>query len=207
MSQDTQRTDHPDAGFTLIEMLIVMIILGIVISALSLALAVTLRAAPSSEARLDDSRATRSLANSLSHDTTSAPPFLGETPQGGIILMSDDPANSNDCGGAGDNLLHLQWTQVASTSKTFVANYRYVATADGAVIRRFTCSHSGSDPFGDVRSSTITSGLSSTQSPTVTVDLDSITGYVDRVKFELIGNSGERVRVDTSSRNPADFFS
>lgn len=199
-------SEAPDAGFTLIEILIAMIVLGIVMSTLAAAMSIVFSVLPDAEDRLDDARATRTLGTWLAQDTISTPPFVGEQAQGGMIKMSDDPANSNDCGGAGVNLLHLQWTQDASRPQTFVANYRFVDGPNGAVIHRYACASEGAGPFVTSRGGVVTSGLRSGITPVVAFDLDDATGGVVRVKFFLTGDEGESVRVDTSSRNPADFF-
>mgnify|MGYP000246919284 CR=1 FL=1 len=84
-SAPTPTGTHRDDGFTLIEVIIVLVILGIVMSSLSLAFSVALRTNPDNESRVDDARSTRSLATWLSYDVSSTPPFVGETAQGGIV--------------------------------------------------------------------------------------------------------------------------
>lgn len=195
-----------DAGTTLNEILISMLVLGVIMSALTAALSITFRSLPEAESRLDDARATRSIGMWLAQDTMSTPPFVGEQSQGGMIVRDDDPPNSNDCTGDGSNLLHLQWTQSSSADVTFVANYRYVDTGVDATIQRYACHSTGGAAFvNDGRSSVLT-GLAPGLVPNVVLDLDSATGGVERVRFYLTGAEGESVRVDTRSRNPADFF-
>ena len=184
-----------------------MIVLGMITSALTAALSITLRSLPEAESRLDDARATRSLGMWLAQDTMSTPPFVGEQAQGGMIRLDQDPANSNDCNEAGTNLLHLQWTQSSSADTTFVANYRYVQEGPEAVIRRFTCQSVDGGAFGSDGRANVLTGLAPGLVPNVVFDLDGTSGEVDRVRFYLTGAAGESVRVDTRSRNPADFFS
>lgn len=198
------RSDHAgDAGFSLIEVLIVVVVLGIVMSALTAAVMTTLNAAPATEARLDDARSTRSLATWLSHDTTSTPPFLPEQAQGGMDISPTATADNNDCGGAGTNLLHLQWTESSSLSTTHVANYRFVVTGDQGVVRRYACSRTGAAAFLLTFDRPITPPLDPATTPIVTVDQPA---DVASVTFSLTGLSGETVQVETASRNPADFF-
>lgn len=199
------RVRRQDPGFTLVELLIAVAVLGILMSTISAAIVVTLRTTPDTERRLDDARSTRSLATWLSHDTTSAPPFLPEREQGGVDVSTAPSADNNDCGGAGTNLLHLQWTEDSFLHRTYVANYRFVVDSGDGEIIRYSCSKPESAAFGDASSLRMVEGIDPSAVPTVTPHLDPA-GDVESVTFELDGQSGERVFVETSSRNPADFF-
>lgn len=193
--------DRRDVGFTLLEVTIVLVILGIVMSSLGLALSVALRSNPDTEARLDDSRSTRSLATWLSYDTSSAPPFVGNQAQGGMVT-----SEINECNGPGNNLLELTWVEAAPTAVTFVSGYRFIVRPDGdGEIVRVTCQRIGTGSFGSAATRTLTSNLSPSAAPTATLVVDSV-GEVTKVTFELTGNGGESVLVETASRNPADFF-
>lgn len=206
---DMQRSPHrpDDGGFTIVEILVSIVVLGVITTVLGVAISVSLQAAPDTETRLDDARATRSLATWLANDTISTPPFMPEQTQGGIITdQSPSAPDNNDCGAAGTNLLHLQWTEVTNQSLTFVANYRLEVVGGEAIIKRHLCSKVDAGAFAMVTSRTITSGLSPTTPPTITTTIDPITLNVDSIEFELVGSSGEVVFVETGSRNPADFF-
>jgi prepilin-type N-terminal cleavage/methylation domain-containing protein len=194
-----------EPGFTLVELSIVIVVLGIVMSTLAMAISVAFRTAPQTENRLDDARATRALATWLSHDTTSAPPFLPETAQGGLdISLAPTPTN-NDCAAPGSNLLHLQWREAAFSDQTFVANYRFVTTGTSGEIVRNVCSSTGGGPFVAVTSRRLLTGLDPAKPPAVTVK-QLAGGNVTSVTFGLTGKSGEKVAIETGSRNPADFF-
>lgn len=194
----TTRSD--DQGFSLIELLIVIVVMGTIMSTLAAALVISLRVAPTTENRLDDARATRALATWLSYDTTSAPPFLPEQAQGGIDL---DPA-AGDCGGEGTSLLHLQWTESSFSSRTYVANYRFVVTGDSGEIIRYYCVQTGTDVV-TLSARSLTRGLDPLDPPSVTANQDPGPD-VSSVSFVLNGKSGEQVLVETASRNPASFF-
>jgi prepilin-type N-terminal cleavage/methylation domain-containing protein len=196
----TAHADRNDRGFTLLEVTIVLVVLGIVMSALALAVSVALRANPDTEARLDDSRSTRSLATWLSYDTSSTPPFATEQAQGGMVT-----SEVNDCGGPGANLLQLKWVEAAPTAVTYVSSYRFIVQPEGGEIVRVTCKRIGSGSFGSTSTRTLTSNLKPSAAPTVNLVIGSV-GEVTKVSFALTGNAGESVLVETASRNPADFF-
>ena len=192
---------HRDGGFTLIEVIIVLVILGIVMSSLSLALSVALRTNPDNQSRVDDARATRSLATWLSYDVSSTPPFVGERAQGGIVT-----GQANDCGGPGSNLLHLKWIEAAPAPVTYVASYRFVVQADGTgEIVRVSCKRLGTGPWSPSSIQNLTSDLKASAAPTVALAVVGA-GPVTKVTFSLTGNTGQSVLVETASRNPADFF-
>lgn len=196
-----------DVGSTLPETLMSVLVLGIIMTTIAMAISTTFRVNPDTETRLDDARATRGLATWLAGDTISAPPFLPETAQGGIVLDQDPSAtNNNDCAAPGTNLVHLQWTEVTDQARTYVANYRWVIDPDGtASIVRHVCWRAGTDPFTQTTQRTLTSALTASSPPTITA-LFNASGDVDSIQFELVGDTGETVLVETGSRNPADFF-
>ena len=155
--------ERDDQGFTVVELLIVVVVMGTLVSTLAAALVLSLRTAPRAEDRLDDARSTRALATWLSYDTTSAPPFLPEQAQGGIDLTSA----ANDCGGAGTNLLHLQWTESSFTRRTYVANYRFLDS--GEIVRYYCSQKEGDAAFVSLSAQTLTRGLDPADPPTVSV--------------------------------------
>jgi prepilin-type N-terminal cleavage/methylation domain-containing protein len=197
-------TARRDGGFTLVELVVVVSLVGLLMTVLASTIVVSLRATPDTESRLDDARATRALATWLSHDTTSAPRFLPEQAQGGINLTTTAVGDNNDCGGEGTNLLHLQWTEDSFIDTTHVANYRFVVNGEQGQIRRYSCSAVGTGAFSGGSSRLLMSGLDSTQLPVVVPE--PATGDVVTLTFQLTGKSGETVAVETGSRNPADFF-
>jgi prepilin-type N-terminal cleavage/methylation domain-containing protein len=191
-----------DGGFTLVELLIVISILGLIVSTLSASIVVILRTTPGTSSRIDDARTLRGMSTWLAHDVTSTPPFLPEDSNGGI----DTATGRNDCSAPGSNVLHLSWTENDGADiRRFVSSYRYVVNGDDARITRFTCVRVNSGPFSAARTTNLTSGLSTTQTPVMSFDTDGA-GRVTVVKMRLYGASGEQAIVDTSSRNPAAYL-
>jgi hypothetical protein len=188
----------------MVELLIVISLIAIIVPCLAVAFSVIVRTTPNTQIRIDDARSTRGLATWLSHDTTSAPRFQPLTDQGGI----DTSPGVNTCNGAGVNLLHLQWTEHGFQDRTFVASYRFVPQGAEARVVRYTCSATGSGSFSGTRSIGLTSGLSPSQPPEVVLQpVGRLSGDpVESVDMILTAVSGERVLVQTGSRNPSDFF-
>ena len=189
-----------ERGFTLIEVLVVISIFGTIMSALTLAFVAIVRTTPGTETRIDDARSTRGLATWLSHDTTSAPPYLPEQAAGGIDLS----AGANDCGVAvGDNVLHLTWLEDGFSTKTYVANYRYVVDGDQARVVRYTCTGNGA-VFSAPSSVNLTSGLAPSTPPVITPNY--VGTEVVSVDLVLTAASGSKVLIETGSRNPVEFY-
>ena len=216
MSALRRRPD--DAGFTLVELLIVIAVQGIIVTAIAAAFMVFVRTAPGTEVRLDDARSTRGLSTWLSHDTTSAPPFMLPDHRG---WMDTNPA-SNSCGGDGSNLLELSWRERGFATTTFYAGYRAVERDGTLTIVRYSCMSTGGGPtsMGTVN---LTAGLDATA--WVAADGGPARAYkyvwawrdvidpavpcptVESVVFYLraAGNTTD-VEVVTGSRNPTEDF-
>jgi prepilin-type N-terminal cleavage/methylation domain-containing protein len=197
-----RRGSRRDGGFTVIEVLIVVTLMGLITATLSAAIIVILKATPSTGLRIDDARTLRGMSTWLAQDVTSTPPFIPEDSNGGI----DTSPGRNDCAAPGSNVLNLSWSEYnGSGTRRYIASYRYITDASGARIARYICSSPDGVTYGGGRSTNLTSGLSTTQPPTASFDTDAF-GRVTVVKVRLYGASGEQVIVDTSSRNPAAYL-
>lgn len=190
------RREEPDRGFTLIEILIVMSVMGIILGALSAAFVVIVRTSPSSELRVDDARSTRGLATWLSHDTASAPPYDYADPKGWI----DETTGGSCAGTSGSNLVEFSWREEGFSTQTFYANYRYVANGAEATVVRYSCSTSST-----TTKLNLTAGLDPLDPPDVT--LNKVGTDVVSVDFLLHAAGGSDVLVQTGSRNPVEFYS
>lgn len=218
-----------DQGFTLVELIMVMLLMGIVTAAIGAAAIVVLRAAPSTQFRIEDARATRSLQTWLSYDVGSAPAtVLGS--RGGYDTTALAP---NSCGGSGDNIAYIEWVEDDGGATRYVANYRLVASGSDFTIVRYTCEDSGAG-FGSASSSNVTRGISDAtcagfappdpyaQLVLSTSDnntpLDPTDDYdTAELQFCLVaaaantglsagGGDTTEVLVSVSSRNPSEFF-
>jgi len=192
-------------GFTLPELTIAITLSGVLIAALATALSVALRVTPTSEDRIDDARSTRSLSTWLAQDTTSTPPFWPEQALGGFNIETTDDGTNNACGGLGDNVVHMRWSETVNSSTEFVSNYRFVVDGGTAQIRRYTCYSEMADPFVVTADRAVTPDLDPAQIPVTSIATD-VSGNVTVLAFTLAGTSGETVLIETTSRNPSDFF-
>ena len=122
-----------DRGFTLVETIVVVLMVGVLASVMVAVIAVILRNVPGTEARADDSRSYQRLIQWLPRDAASTP--AGE-------FDTTGPWASPGCDGAtGKYLAHMSWP---SDSGTTVAEYRLVPNSPGGRVQRFTCSSDGS---------------------------------------------------------------
>jgi hypothetical protein len=89
---------------------------------------------------------------------------------------------------------------------SYVANYRFVIEGATARVYRYACSSANGDPYVRESARAITPDLDPSAVPVADLVTDAA-GRVTVVAFRLTGLSGESVLVETSSRNPSDFFS
>lgn len=201
-----RRGQDRDAGFSLPEILISIVVMSTIATVLVGVVSVVLRNVPSTEARAEDARSVMGLVTWLPQDVDSTPPT-------GFDI---DPSTASGCGvdPAGSiNLLRLQWSEhVSGTTTTYISNYRHLTEGAAANVKRVTCSGAGSPPFasGVVQNVTgqlpvLPAGWSPGQPPaSVTIATDAVTGNVDLVTFALTTFDGDLVKVDSAPKNPAE---
>ena len=102
---DRAEGSRPDAGFTLVDLLIAMVLATLLVGSLSAALVMALRASPTTEDRIDDARSTRTLSTWLTQDTMSTPPYSPEVTLGGFDVSTVATTSNNLCGAPGANVL------------------------------------------------------------------------------------------------------
>lgn len=204
-----------DGGFTLPEVLITVVTIGIISTVLAGIASVVLRNTPDAEARADDARSMLGLVTWLPQDVDSTPPNGFDT----------DPNSDSDCGvdrPGSVSLLHMQWTErLGATTTTFLANYRHVPIDGAFRLQRITCSGTGSLPFSNRSTQNLTSGLPalppgwSPGQPPLKVQVfpkveanpaatPPIPGNPASVTFEITTLDGAVVRTDSAAKNPAE---
>ena len=120
-------------GFTLVEVIIVVAILGLVMSALAAAFVVVLRVSPASQTRADDARALLGLTNWVSQDVASA-----EEDQ---FIIGPHTSSCSSGVPASTGLLELRWSEGVTI---FSVDYRYVPAGSGSgTIHRYSCKDGG----------------------------------------------------------------
>lgn len=189
-------------GFTLIEVLIVVVLMGVLMSAVAAVFSVIVRTAPTTENRVDD-------AVSLLGLTTWLPPDVNSTP--GVEIASTaahwntGPSGSGCASGdIGENLVVLNWSEQTGSSPTaYTANYRLENDgAGGSTMWRVSCTDGGA---GTVRK--LVRDLPSTSTGPVTVTIRDETD--DKGVTKIVGLSmtvttanGDQLRFDAQSNNP-----
>jgi prepilin-type N-terminal cleavage/methylation domain-containing protein len=201
---ESHRKDH---GFTLIEVLIVVILMGVLMSSLAAVFSVIVRTAPSAENRADNAVSLLSL-------TTWLPPDVNSTP---AVAIASAAANWNTAvvapsgcssGDIGNNLVVLKWSEQTGSSPTsYTANYRLGDDgAGGSTMWRISCTNGG---FGNVRQLVRDLPPLSTDPVTVTIrdetdDLGATT--VVGLSMSVTTVSGDVLRFDAQSNNPDDVL-
>jgi prepilin-type N-terminal cleavage/methylation domain-containing protein len=198
-----------DRGFTLIEAIIVISILGLLASVIAAAFVVVIRTSPASEARADDSRSLLGITNWLSQDvaSTSESGFEGgDTDHNPGVDSAPTKCAASSVPSNSQGLLQLTWGN-------FVVNYRWLPSAQGeGAIYRYTClvgqPASRLRVSADMRSAPLASTLALRPAPVAINLLPTQTGNVGNggiefflYAFEATGAQRELLRLDASTRN------
>lgn len=189
-------------GFTLIELVVVVALLGLISAVLASAIVVVLRNNPANTERLDDSRVVKGLVTWLPQD-------IDSTPTGGFETDRNAPTG---CSGAnpGVSILKLTWTeQLNGTTTRFRSNYRYVTEGEQATVVRITCHGTGAEPLGAPATITVASSLQPLPGDWDPGELPArvVLTYngpeVQLVRTELRTATGKVMRVEAASKNPS----
>ena len=125
-----------DAGFTLTELLIVVVVMGFLMATLAGVITVALRATPPTQDRVDDARGLQGLVTWLPQDVDAAPPDGFDRSLTAWPCAGAAPTNSY-------NVLTVRWTEVAATTTAYAASYRYERTSSGWAMGRYFCTNAG----------------------------------------------------------------
>jgi prepilin-type N-terminal cleavage/methylation domain-containing protein len=201
MSGDTVR--RRDSGFTLIEAVICIALMGLLASVVSTAIVVTLRSSPAVADRADAAVNVQGLVTWLPQDVDSAAPGTFDT----------DPAATSGCTGTdpGFNLLKVTWYEQITSLTNFAASYRYVpeaVPADGGKIVRVYCVV-GTAPAVLTVSGTIPEWVAGSEPVEITLtdspaDPDTL---VDSAKFSIEPLIGKTIVIDATTKNPNEELS
>jgi prepilin-type N-terminal cleavage/methylation domain-containing protein len=208
-----ERHASRDGGFTLVELLISLVVVGLMAGTITAVFSVIVRTTPQAEARADDARSLLGLSTWLPSDLSSTPHVpCSDAPScaTSASVWDKSPGTPSGCAGTdqGINVLRLSWTEsfgsVATTS-TYVADYRFFQVASSWKLQRVSCVLGG--PRTTLR---LSSALPPPTNPAtwaagttplwVTWKLDSDSNLVG-ASLEVQTISGDHVRVDGSSNN------
>jgi prepilin-type N-terminal cleavage/methylation domain-containing protein len=192
-----------DRGFTLPEVLIVVVLMGVLATAIAAVFVVIVRTTPTTEARNDDAR-------SLLGVTTWFPPDVNSTPRVPLASASANwdisPASASGCssGDVGTNLVVLRWSeQTGSTPVTYAASYRIQDESDGtSTIWRIACSNGGA---GSVIA--VARELPPTGTNPVVMTIRDDTVQVIGLSMQVTTAEGDTLRIDAQSNNPNGVLS
>jgi prepilin-type N-terminal cleavage/methylation domain-containing protein len=123
-------------GFTLVELLIVVVIMGTLMSVLSAVIITALRTTPPTQARVDDARGLQGLVTWLPQDVDATPPDGFDRSPSAWPCAAPAPTTSY-------NLLAMKWTETTATSASFAASYRYEQSGGAWTIVRYYCAVGG----------------------------------------------------------------
>lgn len=167
-----QRTDRDDGGFTLIETLIVVVVMGLIVTAIAGTIVVVLRTSPPTEVRAEDARSVQGLVTWLPQDIDAAPPDGFNRDHGYWPCGGTAPAESY-------NILTSEWTETMVNVRSFAATYRYERKGDNWYMVRYFCEDNTSGVMGAAERINLTSQLPEWNSTTPPAWVSMCRTFVD----------------------------
>lgn len=185
-------TRDADRGFTLIEVMVVAVLLGLITAVIAFAITTVLRVTPVAESQVTNARSIQGLTAWFSSDAASVVP---DDPDGVNLTSPLKCANSEASPGA--NLVEFRWTAAEPSTTTFVAAYRLEPSAAGHSVYRYECSGSGSPPYSATTTQKLTGPLS---------DFNNVTWTTSppRIGLELRALDGTAIGLEATPRSPDD---
>lgn len=162
-----------DAGFTLVELLMVIAMTGLITSAIASALSVGLRSTDEAAQRLAESVDTQLLSAYFPQDVQSAGP--------GAADVSTAVGATAGCGGGGSNVLALRSVDPSGAARG--VSYRLVTVAGESQLVRYACGGaSGSTELVVARSLRGGGAVADTSAlPRISLRLTAVSGYTGTV--------------------------
>jgi len=200
-----------DNGFTLIEVLIVISMMGVLSATLATVFTVIVRTTPDANARVTDARSLKGLVTWIPQD-------MDATPPGGF----DDSHSAWSCAGAAPsdsyNVVAMSWDEQGDTSTQFYASYRYELDGSEWVMARYACQDGGpasrinmtselptwndSDPPAWVEMCSAQLDAASGECDSADEVADPTTQPVESMKVTLTLLDGTLYTIDAAAKNP-----
>ncbi len=181
-----------DPGFTLIEVVVVSVLVGLIALVIGFAITTVLRVTPVADSQVSTARSVQGLTVWFPADVASA------VASGANITTTP---SSLTCAGSeaatGVNLIELEWTVAELATSTFVAAYRLEPGVGGDIVHRYECSDATGPLFDDTTSQTLTGPLSSG------TGVATATPTFDQVTLQLEGLDGTPINIEATPRNTA----
>jgi prepilin-type N-terminal cleavage/methylation domain-containing protein len=125
-----------EGGFTLIEVLIVITMIGVLSATLAAVFSVIVRTTPDADARVTDARSLKGLVTWIPQDMDAAPPTGFDDSHSAWACAGAPPADSH-------NVIAMTWTEVSDVTSVFHASYRYELRNGKWAIARYSCKDVG----------------------------------------------------------------
>lgn len=178
-----------DQGFTLIEVIIVTVLVGLISLVIGFAVTTVLRVTPTVDSQISNARAAQGLTIWFPDDAASAVASGANITSNPSVLTCVGSEST-----PGVNLLELRWTVAEPASTTFVAAYRLEPDGVDRAVHRYQCSDS-TGPFNDTGGQKLTG-------PLVNASV-TVTPSFDRITLELQPLDGTPINVEATPRSPA----
>ncbi len=140
-------------GFTLIEVVIVVLMVGVITAAVFASISATLRHAPPTEVRADDARSMQGLVTWLPQDVDATPPD-GFNRDPGHFPCAGLPNTGNSY-----NVLSATWDERTGSTTTYAVSYRYERIGGDWSMSRYVCDDGGTGTLGNASRINLTSQL------------------------------------------------